>query len=76
MPMTPKDRIYWEGIVKANQQTQDPEPPSSLEETMQFLNSAYRVMKELNPDALKQEPTEIELYKKWMTIQKKKKSST
>lgn len=77
--MSEKDKKYWAGIARVSEEARYPglQRSPAPEEALFFLNGALRYVRETNPQALHQdqEPTEIEIYKKWVAIQKKKKSS-
>lgn len=66
--MKGKDRIYWEGVAKAKSEL--PPRTKSLEKVFQWLDSAVAFTKAVKGKVEHEEPTEIELYKRWVALKR------
>jgi len=68
MPMSEKERSYWEGIAKAKS---EPLPrPKTLERCLRFLDDALQFVKRVKGKIEHKEPSEIELYRRWVSLKR------
>ena len=66
--MTEKEKIYWQGIAKVHKELPTKKP--DIDDAMQFLDDAYLFVKSIKGQVPLPEPTEPELYKKWINRHK------
>jgi len=66
--MNEKDRLYWEGVAKAKSEL--PPKTKSLEKVLQWQDAALEFVKKTKGKIEHEEPTEIELYKRWVALKR------
>lgn len=66
--MNAKDKLYWEGVAKAKREL--PPRTKSLEKVLEWQDAALEFVKNLKGKIEHEEPTEIEFYKKWMSLKR------
>ena len=69
--MKKKERLYWEGIARANEKEKAESRTISIDGALRFLDDAYNFVRTIKGEVSLSEPTEVELYKKWSIIAKK-----
>jgi hypothetical protein len=69
MAMTEREKRYWEGIAKAKNELRP--RPKTLERCLKFLDDALQFVKMAKGKVEHKEPTEMEFYKRWVSLQKR-----
>lgn len=67
--MNEKDRNYWKGLAPILNEPRD--PPKSPKQGLAFVDDAYDFVKALKGEVQPGEPTEIELFKRWLAVRKR-----